>query len=87
MRLDVIASQRVGAKRRPMTGSATQFIVRHKKGMDCFVALLLAMTVVSIASRPRRRLNSLENPRQNHRRTPMGTSISFKRPDGKDASG
>jgi hypothetical protein len=41
--LTVIASQRVGAKRRPMTGSAKQSIARQRK-LDCFVALLLAMT-------------------------------------------
>jgi hypothetical protein len=34
----VIASQRVGAKRRPMTGSAKQSIAPHKERMDCFVA-------------------------------------------------
>jgi hypothetical protein len=54
---DVIASQRVGAKRRPMTGSAKQSISPRKGRMDCFVAefiigpaeggtrWLLAMTV------------------------------------------
>jgi hypothetical protein len=41
----VIASQRVGAKRRPMTGSAKQSILPRKERMDCFVAALLAMTV------------------------------------------
>jgi hypothetical protein len=39
----VIASQRVGAKRRPMTGSAKQSIAQQKGRMDCFAAL--AMTV------------------------------------------
>jgi hypothetical protein len=39
----VIASQRVGAKRRPMTGSAKQSRIT-KRGLDCFVAALLAMT-------------------------------------------
>ena len=39
----VIASHRVGAKRRPMTGSVKRSIVA--KNMDCFVASLLAMTV------------------------------------------
>src|SRR5258705_13753267 len=34
----VIASQRVGAKRRPMTGSAKQSIAPSKERMDCFVA-------------------------------------------------
>ena len=34
----VIASQRVGAKRRPMTGSAKQSIAPCKERMDCFVA-------------------------------------------------
>jgi len=34
----VIASQRVGAKRRPMTGSAKQSITRAPRQMDCFVA-------------------------------------------------
>src|ERR1700722_12151252 len=44
----VIASQRVGAKRRPMTGSAKQSsIVRER--LDCFVAPLLAMTVFYLA--------------------------------------
>src|SRR4051794_12440172 len=33
----VIASQRVGAKRRPMTGSAKQSR-SHKESLDCFVA-------------------------------------------------
>jgi hypothetical protein len=40
-----MASQRVGAKRRPMTGSAKQSIFHFvRRAMDCFVALLLAMT-------------------------------------------
>src|SRR5882724_4290247 len=34
----VIASQRVGAKRRPMINSAKQSISRYKERMDCFVA-------------------------------------------------
>jgi len=34
----VIASQRVGAKRRPMTGSAKQSIEPTWGTMDCFVA-------------------------------------------------
>src|ERR1700692_81281 len=40
----VIASQRVGAKRRPMTGSAQQSMSPHGDIMDCFGATLLAMT-------------------------------------------
>jgi hypothetical protein len=32
----VIASQRVGAKRRPMTGSAKQSMSLRKESMDCF---------------------------------------------------
>ncbi len=40
----VIASQRIGAKRRPMTGSAKQSIAQQKGRVDCFVASLLAMT-------------------------------------------
>jgi hypothetical protein len=40
----VIASQRVGALRRPMTGSAKQSISPRRKRLDCFVASLLAMT-------------------------------------------
>ena len=41
----VIASQRFGAKRRPMTGSAKQSMYpRVPARMDCFVASLLAMT-------------------------------------------
>jgi hypothetical protein len=39
----VIASQRVGAKRRPMTGSAKQSSFTEEEEMDCFAAL--AMTV------------------------------------------
>jgi hypothetical protein len=39
----VIASQRVGAKRRSMTGSAKQSSFKAAK-LDCFVAALLAMT-------------------------------------------
>jgi hypothetical protein len=38
LRIAVIASQRVGAKRRPMTGSAKQSISQRKERMDCFVA-------------------------------------------------
>jgi hypothetical protein len=34
----VIASQRVGAKRRPMTGSVKQSRAAHAEGLDCFVA-------------------------------------------------
>jgi hypothetical protein len=34
--LTVIASQRVGAKRRPMTGSAKQSMEQQKERMDCF---------------------------------------------------
>jgi len=41
----VIASQRVDAKRRPMTGSAKQSIVRQRRQLDCFVAARLAMTL------------------------------------------
>jgi hypothetical protein len=43
--IPVIASQRVGAKRRPMTGSSKQssFLPVSTK-LDCFVASLLAMT-------------------------------------------
>ena len=36
--LHVIASQRVGAKRRPVTGSAKQSILTRHERMDCFVA-------------------------------------------------
>jgi hypothetical protein len=44
----VIASQRVGAKRRPMTGSAKQSrLSSQKTKLDCFVAALLAMTAVA----------------------------------------
>jgi hypothetical protein len=42
--LFVIASQRVGAKRRPMINSAKQSIAQRKERMDCFVASFLAMT-------------------------------------------
>jgi hypothetical protein len=41
--LAVIASQRVGAMRRPMVNSAKQSSV-SALNLDCFVALLLAMT-------------------------------------------
>jgi hypothetical protein len=44
--LAVIASQRVGAKRRPMTGSAKQSILSLCGEMDCFASL--AMTVVTL---------------------------------------
>jgi hypothetical protein len=37
----VIASQRVGAKRRPMTGSAKQSILSLCGEMDCFAALAM----------------------------------------------
>jgi hypothetical protein len=43
-KITVIASHPVGAKRRRMTGSAKQSISPRKERMDCFVALLLAMT-------------------------------------------
>jgi hypothetical protein len=36
----VIASQRVGAKRRPMTGSAKQSMQQQGR-MDCFAALAM----------------------------------------------
>ena len=39
----VIASQRVRAKRGPMTGSAKQSRIKRET-LDCFVASLLAMT-------------------------------------------
>jgi hypothetical protein len=39
--INVIASQRVGAKRRPMTGSAKQSIVSSRGKMDCFAALAM----------------------------------------------
>jgi hypothetical protein len=45
---NVIASQRVGAKRRPMTGSAKQSISPRKARMDCFVALLLAIDGLAV---------------------------------------
>jgi len=45
----VIASQRVGAERRPMTGSAKQSMVARAK-LDCFVASLLAMTASKSAN-------------------------------------
>jgi hypothetical protein len=40
----VIASQRVGAKRRPMINSAKQSSGRARTFLDCIVASLLAMT-------------------------------------------
>src|SRR4029077_3388074 len=46
----VIASQRVGTRRRPMTGSAKQSRPGSKT-LDCFVAALLAMPMES-GSRP-----------------------------------
>src|SRR6185437_14709045 len=46
----VIASQRVRAKRGPMTGSAKQSI-SLRKSLDCFVASLLAMTTLMTAIR------------------------------------
>jgi hypothetical protein len=39
--INVIASQRVGAKRRPMTGSAKQSILSSRGKMDCFAALAM----------------------------------------------
>jgi hypothetical protein len=47
----VIASQRVGAKRRPMTGSAKQSSLSARR-LDCFVATLLAMTAVFVSGNP-----------------------------------
>src|SRR6266849_9731629 len=49
----VIASQRVGAKRRPMTGSAKQSTAIATVRMDCFVAALLAMTSLQFQMRLR----------------------------------
>ena len=43
----VIASQRVRAKRGPMTGSAKQSSFRCNNLLDCFVATLLAMTAIT----------------------------------------
>jgi hypothetical protein len=51
--MSVIASQRVGAKRRPMTGSAKQSSSRAE-GVDCFIAALLAMTAASNSKTPER---------------------------------
>jgi hypothetical protein len=43
--ISVIASQRVGATRCPMTGSAKQSsFPSSQRKLDCFVAPLLAMT-------------------------------------------
>jgi hypothetical protein len=42
----VIASQRVGAKRRPMTGSVKQSILSLRGEMDCFASL--AMTAENV---------------------------------------
>jgi hypothetical protein len=53
----VIASHRVGAKRRPMTGSVKQSMVQREERMDCVVASLLAMT------NPHDKVESLEQPR------------------------
>src|SRR5437016_14507672 len=50
----VIASQRVGAKCRPMTGSAKQSTYPRSR-MDCFVAALRAMTAEKSAQFPPRR--------------------------------
>jgi hypothetical protein len=58
----VIASQRVGAKRRPMTGSAKQSILSLCGMMDCFLSLCgmmdcfaaLAMTTKYASTIPRR---------------------------------
>jgi hypothetical protein len=36
--INVIASQRVGAKRRPMINSAKQSIAPQARKLDCFVA-------------------------------------------------
>ncbi|MEH2556982.1 hypothetical protein V1286_004511 [Bradyrhizobium algeriense] len=41
----VIASQRVGAKRRPMTGSAKQSMRPLCREMDCFASLAVAWRV------------------------------------------
>ena len=38
------------ANARPMTGSAKQSSLPHKERLDCFVALLLAMTKAAAAS-------------------------------------
>jgi hypothetical protein len=43
----VIASQRVGAKRRPMTGSAKQSIAQREERMDCFAPLAMTAPLSS----------------------------------------
>jgi hypothetical protein len=48
--LTVIAGHRVGAKRRPMTGSAKQSIAPRKKEWIASSQALLAMTAVQIAN-------------------------------------
>jgi hypothetical protein len=48
---NVIASQRVGARRRPMTGSAKQSILSFGRSMDCFVAPAFALRAAAGAPR------------------------------------
>jgi hypothetical protein len=51
----VIASQRVGAARRPMTGSTKQSSGQARaRRLDCFVAALLAMTILFASGSPAR---------------------------------
>jgi hypothetical protein len=47
----VVASQRVGAKRRPMINSAKQSR-SYEQELDCFVASLLAMTNGNAETKP-----------------------------------
>ena len=63
--IHVIASQRVGAKRRPMTGSAKQSIAEHAEEWIASSQALLAMTEISASFRgdAQHRTRNLEIPR------------------------
>jgi len=52
VRLVVIASQRVGAKRRPMTGSAKQSILSLRGKIDCFAALAMTAGAMECFAEP-----------------------------------
>ena len=67
----VIASQRVGAKRRPTTGSAKQSSFIAAK-LDCFVASLLAMTVAEIPALLRKLLLDKRGNKARHCRGEIG---------------
>jgi hypothetical protein len=76
----VIASHRVGAERRPMTGSAKQSIVPHKGRMDCFASLAMTMIDRRPRSRGAIRPSYAQKSRANQRARGMPDARCTRRP-------